>query len=150
MHHYPDLGSVCDWLKQISHVVQPIRSTTQIWVVTRHQYGLSALFPQTSFRRETSGGIVKCWLFSQASNFSSLVYFTNGQLKPSRPHVCYFGDGLELYLIQLSTSTTINSMFSSSIKVLNSPESCCGLRENTVLRIASDIGEEYCNNFDFY
>lgn len=60
------------------------------------------------------------------------------------------GDGLDLYLIQVSTSTTINSMFSSSIKVLNSPESCCGLRENTVLRIASDIGEEYCNNFDFY
>ena len=53
------------------------------------------------------------------------------------------GDGLDLYLIQVSTSTTINSMFSSSIKVLNSPESCCGLRENTVLRIASDIGEEY-------
>ena len=60
------------------------------------------------------------------------------------------GDGLDLYLIQVSTSTTINSMFSSSIKVLNSPESCCGLRENTVLRIACDIGEEYCNNFDFY
>ena len=65
------------------------------------------------------------------------------------------GDGLDLYLISLflylvSTSTTINSMFSPSIKVLNSPESCCGLRENTVLRIASDIGEEYCNNFDFY
>ena len=32
----------------------PIRSTTQIsGVVTRHQYGISAIVPQTSFRRET-------------------------------------------------------------------------------------------------
>ena len=50
------------------------------------------------------------------------------------------GNGLDFYLVQVLTSTT---MFSLSIKVLNSPESCCGLRENTVLRIASDIGEEY-------
>ena len=32
-----------DWLKQISHVAPPIRSSTQIWVVTRHQYGISAI-----------------------------------------------------------------------------------------------------------
>ena len=51
-----DLGSVSDWLKQISHVARPIRSTTLIWVVMRHQYGTSALVSQTSFREETSGG----------------------------------------------------------------------------------------------
>ena len=34
--------------------------------VTRHQYGISALVSQTSFCRETCGGIAKCWLFSQA------------------------------------------------------------------------------------
>ena len=45
---------------------QPIRSTTQIWVVTRHQYGISALVSQTSFRGKTSGGVPKCRLFSQA------------------------------------------------------------------------------------
>ena len=32
--YYPDLGSASDWLKQISHVALPIRSTSQIWVVT--------------------------------------------------------------------------------------------------------------------
>ena len=32
------------------------------WVVTRHQYGISALFPQTSFRGETSGSVSKCRL----------------------------------------------------------------------------------------
>ena len=46
---------------------QPIRSTKQIWVVTRHQYGISLLVSQTSFRRETSGGVAKCRLFSQAT-----------------------------------------------------------------------------------
>ena len=36
--------------------------TTQIWVVTRHQYRISALFSQTSFR----GRRVKCRLFCHA------------------------------------------------------------------------------------
>ena len=38
------------------------RVTTQIWVVTFHQYGISGLVSQTSFR----GRRVKCRLFSQA------------------------------------------------------------------------------------
>ena len=37
--HYPDLGRVSDWLKQICHAAGPISSPKQIWVVTRHQYG---------------------------------------------------------------------------------------------------------------
>ena len=41
--HYPDLGSASDWLKRAGTSFQPIRSTTKIWVVTRHQYGISAL-----------------------------------------------------------------------------------------------------------
>ena len=65
--HYSDLGSASDWLKQISHAARPIKSTTQIWVVTRHQYGISALVFQTSFRGETVGAVAKCRLFSQAS-----------------------------------------------------------------------------------
>ena len=36
MCHYPELGCASDWLKQIPHAAQPIRITTQIWVVTRH------------------------------------------------------------------------------------------------------------------
>ena len=43
-----DLGSASDWLKQISHAARPIRSTTQIWVVTRRQYGISALVSRTA------------------------------------------------------------------------------------------------------
>ena len=37
---------------------------TQIWVDKRHQYGISALVSQTSFRAETSGCVAKCRLFS--------------------------------------------------------------------------------------
>jgi len=64
--HYPDLGSASDWLSQISNMTRPVRCTTQIWVVTRHQYGISVPISQTSFH---GGGIAKCQLFSQASLF---------------------------------------------------------------------------------
>ena len=50
-----------------------MRSTTQIWVVKRHQYGISVLVPQTSFRGETSGGVGKRRFCSQAN--SSLHFF---------------------------------------------------------------------------
>ena len=41
--HYPDMGSASDWSCSVGNLIQPIRSTTQIWIVTRHQYGISAL-----------------------------------------------------------------------------------------------------------
>ena len=47
--------------------------TIQIWVVPRHQYRISSFFSQTSFCRETSGSIGKCWLFTQAS-FLIILY----------------------------------------------------------------------------
>ena len=81
---YPDLGSGSDWLKQISHAARPIRSTTQIWVVTRDQYGISSLVPQTSFGGKTSGGVAKCRLF-----FSGHLKTTLGSIK------CHDGDNNE-------------------------------------------------------
>ena len=54
---YLDLGSASDWSYRVGNFLQPIKSTTQIWVVTCHQYGISALVPQTSFRGETSGDV---------------------------------------------------------------------------------------------
>ena len=65
--HYPDLGSPSDWLNQISHTARPIiRSTTQMWVVRCHLYGISALVSQTLFGGGANGSITKCWPFSQA------------------------------------------------------------------------------------
>ena len=69
MCHYPVIGSASDWLKQISHTAWPIRSTTdQGRLVMHHQYGISALASQTSFHRESSDDVAKCWLFSQANS----------------------------------------------------------------------------------
>ncbi|CAH3128628.1 unnamed protein product, partial [Porites lobata] len=70
--HYPDLGNAPDWLKQISLVTRPIRSTTQIWVVTRNQYGISANGAQTSFGGKTCGRVVKYYQYTLHTNFFSL------------------------------------------------------------------------------
>ena len=51
--HYPDLGSASDWLNQIFQAAQPIRSTTQIWVVTRHQYRIFA-FTTSLYKRHVA------------------------------------------------------------------------------------------------
>ena len=69
--HYPNLGSSSDWLKQN----RPIRSTTQIWVVTPHQCGISAVVSLTSFREETNGGVSKCRLFPEASSSRNYILF---------------------------------------------------------------------------
>ena len=48
--------SAPDWLKQISLTTRPIRSNTQIWVVTGHR---SMEFLQSLLRRHFQGN--KCW-----------------------------------------------------------------------------------------
>ena len=50
--HYPHLGSASDWFKQIS---------------STHDQS-ETVIPRTLFRKETSGGVAKCRLFSQAKN----------------------------------------------------------------------------------
>ena len=75
--HYPDQGGVFDWLMQISYVARPIRSATQLWVLTHHQYGISALVSQTSFRGETIGDVAKCRLcpWTAAASCSIALFF---------------------------------------------------------------------------
>ena len=75
--HYPDLGSASDWSCRVGNLIQPIRSTTQIWVVTRHQYGISALVSQTSFGGETSDSVAKCRMFSRAIFIGVYLLFTS-------------------------------------------------------------------------
>ena len=58
--HFPDLGSVSSWSCCVGNLIQPIRSTTQISVVARHQHGISALVSQTSFGGEASDSVAKC------------------------------------------------------------------------------------------
>lgn len=82
--HFPHLVNTCDWLSRGGNLPQPIGSTTQIWVMTRHQCRISTFFPKTSFRGEIGGGgarigsFTKCRLFSQATylapRFSHPIY----------------------------------------------------------------------------
>ena len=51
-----DVSLPRSWSRGVGNLLQPIRSTIQIWVVTRHQCEISALVPQTSFGEETSSG----------------------------------------------------------------------------------------------
>ena len=67
MHHYTDLGSTSDWSCCKDNVLHLIGSTDQMQVVMHNQYGISEPVPQTSFCRETSGGMLKSWLFAQAT-----------------------------------------------------------------------------------
>ena len=84
--HYPDRDtcSAFDWLKKISLVAQPIKSTTQFWVVTHYQHGISALIIQKSFCGQAIDGIAKCALFLyfcfsgwQSQWITLLVFFLN-------------------------------------------------------------------------
>ena len=59
---------VTNFWKRQGNFLQPIRSTTQTWVVTCHQYVISAVVPSTSFRMETSGGIAKRCLFTETNS----------------------------------------------------------------------------------
>ena len=54
--HFPDLGSTSHFvLPRAKFAFEPIRSTTRIWVVTRQRYRISAVIPQTSSYKATSG-----------------------------------------------------------------------------------------------
>ena len=69
--HYPDLGSASDWSCREGNLLQPIGSIAVIWVVTRHQYGISALVPQTLFWREN-----QLWSLEMSAVLTTAYTFT--------------------------------------------------------------------------
>ena len=89
--YYPDLGSVSDRSWRVRNLPQPIRSTTQTWLVTHHQYGFSALVSQRSIHEETSGGVarnVTCfvklvWCCLNVSK-ERIHFFFQGQQNPAK------------------------------------------------------------------
>ena len=68
-NHYPDLG-ICYWSRSLAR--RPFRRTTQIWVVTRHQYRISAVAAQIPFRGKIIGNQ---WWRHEISAFFSGYYF---------------------------------------------------------------------------
>ena len=77
--HNPDLGNAFDCSCRVGNLLQPIKSTFQIWVVTCHRCGISALIFQTLFCRETSGGVARCRLFSKATRQRKPMRITKGR-----------------------------------------------------------------------
>ena len=100
--HYSDLGSPSDWLSQISHAARPIRSTTQIWVVARHQYGISALVSQTSFGGETTSSpfiSVICFFPLEPKKQKQITWSQVRETSRASPNVGCF---LKLTLVKLT------------------------------------------------
>ena len=82
---------VSDWTCCEGNLLQPIRNTTHIWVVTRHQYGISAPVSKTSFTEKpvVASPNVSCFL--------RLVLFTTPKiahlwwkLNPGQTHITGF------------------------------------------------------------
>ena len=104
--HYPDLDCACDWLNQISHAALPIRNTTQIKVMTRHHYEISALVSQMSLGGETSGSVAKCRLFTQVSfDFTQFIQLnsTQDEKQDLNRFVKYNSNTISVRTIQLAT-----------------------------------------------
>ena len=75
------LGIASDWSLRVGNLLRPIRSTTQIWVVTRHQYGISAVGRVASrnvgyFFRQTPTSVIipfEFMFFPQGTEDKSLL-----------------------------------------------------------------------------
>lgn len=78
MHHNPDLQCASDWSRRVETLLLPIRTTTEIWEGTRHQYGIAGLVSQTLLCRETSSGtttrcmdcVLELWLWQTTGIYS--------------------------------------------------------------------------------
>ena len=57
--HYRDLGSASDWSCSNKNLLQPVMTSTGIWVVTCHQYWISVVVAQASFCGEKSGEVLR-------------------------------------------------------------------------------------------
>ena len=67
----PDMASASDWMCRKENLLQLIRSTTHIWIVTRQTLMIMEILCSFLFLvlqgNKTSGGIAKYHLFSQAT-----------------------------------------------------------------------------------
>ena len=78
-YFYVDLGIAFYWLKICFS--QSGAHTTQIWAVTGHQYGISAVVSQTSFRVETADGVARCQLFFRQRKEDNLTRYYSNRFK---------------------------------------------------------------------
>ena len=88
--HYTDLGSASECSCHQGNLLQPMRSTTQILVVTHHQYEISTVITPMSLSGKTSGGCFRrlhnIWTFFSSYcklNFNTMNLYTMQTLLPS-------------------------------------------------------------------
>ena len=80
----PDLGSTFEWLWREGNLPPAIKSTTQIWEVTLHEYGISTVAPQMSF----TGKPVMVSLMSAVSMAIIFIAFWLGAYKRADCLLC--------------------------------------------------------------
>ena len=107
--HYPDLGGNFAPTNHKHYAKRPVRSTFQIWIVTRHQYGISALVSQMSFRGRTNAGFAKCRLFSSASIYN-LLFLESCQFSRFK-NKAFNRETVKCLLLRLYKPTTIKRAF---------------------------------------
>ena len=145
------------WLAKNS--LHPIRSTTQIWVVMHHQYGISALIPQTSFCRRSSGGIAKWRLSSQAN--IKFTFMTWCHWTTARPLLLPVGvlDAYKLLKIIFTIKFTLlpgNEQWGSRAGMLKSRAGQTALQldsaycEITIIGMLNNKQSTNCNLLYFY
>ena len=78
---YQDLVSASDWLKQISHMAWPIRSTTQIWVGHVISMEFLHLFLRQHFARKPMVMLQNFSCFLRLHSFLTLCRQRNEQMK---------------------------------------------------------------------
>ena len=99
-HHYPDLGSASDWSRRMGNLIQPIRSTTQVWVVTSSVWNFCAHFSDAIWQGN------QWWLCQMLAVFS-------GYPSPSHLFLCTSG----MWLLMISTKQIVCQQ-ATSIAVL--------------------------------
>ena len=83
--HYPNLGTASDWSCRVGNLVQPIRSTTQIWVVTRIEFLRSFFRRHLARKPVVAPPNVGCFLRLVKSMTYRLDYYESEPL----PGDCY-------------------------------------------------------------
>ena len=123
--HYPDLGGASDWSCCMGNLLQSVRSATQIWVVTHHQYGIFALFYQTSFAGKPvmASQNVGCFLRLNTCQFTKAM-----QRKSDVVHMHSLAFTFAFWIVGVYQSLMLVAWANNSIYNLNRTETTTFLK----------------------
>ena len=101
---------------KVASTNQKLLASTHMWVVTGHQYEISAVVPQTSCRGETNDlGITKCKLFSHASVLLTEQYHLlqdlEGEREVNKDEVLEYCNSSDVNIPLIETSAKVEIIF---------------------------------------